>query len=205
MIPGGRAGQPGESYTFFLISGLIPWLGINEGLIRSTTTIVDNGALVRRLPLRAELLVAVPNASALIFECIGLAIFLVVAIARGGSLRFLWLLPVALVIQATLQLGISFFLSAFFVFFRDLTQIVAFLLSILFYLSPILYPVAGRFEKFFAWNPITPLLGLFRSATLASPLPEAGSIVFLLIIAASVFALGLLFFRRAQPTLVDLI
>lgn len=205
MIPGGRAGQPGGAYTYFLISGLIPWLGINEGLIRSTTAIVDNGPLVRRLPLRAELLVAVPNASALIFECIGMAIFLVVVVIRGGSLRLLWLLPVVLVIQATLQLGVSFFLAALYVFFRDLTQIVAFFLSILFYLSPILYPVGGRFEKFFSWNPLTPLLGLFRSAILASPLPEAGSIVFLLVITASVLASGLLFFRRAQPTLVDLI
>ncbi len=205
MIPGGRAGQPGESYTHFLISGLIPWLGLNEGLIRSTTAILDNAPIVRRLRLRSEILVAVPNASALIFECIGLAIFVVAMVVRGESLRFLWLLPFALVIQVMLQFGVGLFLAALFVFFRDLTQIIAFLLSILFYLSPILYPAGGRFEKFFFWNPLTPLLGLFRSATLGSPLPEAGSIVFLLIFTASVFASGLLFFRRAQPTLVDLI
>lgn len=205
MLPGGRAGRPGESYTLFLISGLIPWLGINEGLIRSTTAIVDNAALVRKLPLRAELLVAVPNASALIFECVGMVIFLVVVIVRGGSLRYLWLLPVALLLQAALQVGVSFYLAALFVFFRDLSQILGFFLAIAFYLSPILYPVGNRFETFFAWNPLTPLLGLFRSATLASPLPEAGSFVFLLITATSVFASGLLFFRRAQPTLVDLI
>ncbi len=205
MIPGGRAGQPGESYTYFLISGLIPWLGINEGLIRSTTAILDNAPIVRRLRLRSEILVAVPNASALIFECIGLAIFIVAMVVRGESLRFLWLLPFVLFIQVMLQFGIGLFLAALYVFFRDLTQIIAFLLSILFYLSPILYPAGGRFEKFFFWNPLTPLLGLFRSATLGSPLPQAGSIVFLLIFTASVFASGLLFFRRAQPTLVDLI
>jgi lipopolysaccharide transport system permease protein len=207
MIPGGRAGAGlmGESYTFFLISGLIPWLGINEGLIRSTTAIVENGPLVRRLPLRAELLVIVPNASALIFECVGLAIFVAVVAVRGGSLRMLWLLPFVLVIQATLQIGVGLYLAALYVFFRDLTQIVSFLLSILFYLSPILYPVGGRFASFFFWNPLTALLGLFRSVTLASPLPETGSLVLLLIVTASVFASGLLFFRRAQPTLVDLI
>lgn len=206
MIPGGRAGGQGDAYIYYLISGLIPWLGVNEGLIRSTTAIVENASLVRRLPLRSELLVVVPNVSALIFECIGLAIFLGVALVQGVvSLRFLWLLPIALFIQLTLQLGIGFFLAAFYVFFRDLTQVIGFVLSILFYLSPILYPVGGRFEKFFFWNPMTPLLGLFRGATLSSPLPDAASIVFLLIVTASVFAAGLLFFRRAQPTLADLI
>jgi lipopolysaccharide transport system permease protein len=205
MIPGGRAGGLGDSYIYFLIAGLIPWLGVNEGLIRSTTAVVENAPIVRRLPLRSELLVVVPNASALIFECVGLVIFLGMLVAKGMSLRQLWLLPVALILQLTLQLGVGFFLAALYVFFRDLTQVIGFVLSILFYLSPILYPVGGRFEKFFFWNPMTPLLGLFRSAILASPLPDAASIVYLLIVASTVFAAGLLFFRRAQPTLVDLI
>ena len=205
MIPGGRAGGQGSSYIYYLISGLIPWLGVSEGLTRSTTAVVENSAIVRRLPLRSELLVVVPNASAMIFEIIGLAIFLPVVIAQGFPVRHLWLLPVAMVLQLTLQIGVGLMLAALFVFFRDLTQVVGFFLSILFYLSPILYPVGGRFEKFFFWNPLTPLLGLFRSAILGSPLPQAASIVFLGIVASAVFAAGLLVFRRAQPTLVDLI
>jgi lipopolysaccharide transport system permease protein len=206
MIPGGRAGGSGDSYIYFLIAGLIPWLGINEGLLRSTTAIVENGAIVRRLPLRSELLVVVPNASALIFEGVGLIIFLTFVLVKGvASPRMLWVLPLALAIQFALQLGLGFFLAAFYVFFRDLTQVIGFVLSILFYLSPILYPVGGRFEKIFFWNPLTPLLGLFRSALLAAPLPDAASIVFLLVVAAVAFTSGLLFFRRTQPTLVDLI
>jgi lipopolysaccharide transport system permease protein len=205
MIPGGRAGGSGGEYIYFLISGLIPWLGVNEGLVRSTTAIVENGTIVRRVPLRSELLVIVPNASALIFECIGLAIFLVVIVGRGMSLRMVWVLPLAIALQLGLQIGIGFFLAASYVFFRDLTQMLGFALSIIFYLSPILYPVGGRFAAVFFWNPLTALLGLFRSALLASPLPEAASIVFLLIVVLTVLGSGLLFFRRTRPTLVDLI
>lgn len=205
MIPGGRAGGTGDSYIYFLIAGLLPWLGINEGLMRSATSIVENSTIVRRLPMRSELLVVVPSASALIFECIGLAIFIVALAAQGMSLRYLWVLPLALLLQLVLQIGVSFFLAASYVFFRDLTQILGFVLSIVFYLSPILYPVRGRFEKLFFWNPLTALFGLFRSAMLAAPLPDGGSIVFLLIVAVAVFAGGLLFYRRVQPNLVDLI
>ncbi len=205
MIPGGRAGGSGDGYIYFLISGLIPWLGFNEGLIRSTTAIVENGTIVRRVPLRSEILVVVPNVSALIFECIGLAIFLAVIVARGMPLHHLWLLPAVLLIQLALQIGIGFFLAACYVFFRDLSQILGFALSILFYLSPILYPVQGRFETLFFWNPLTTLFGLFRSDILASPLPDVSSIVFLLIVVTAGLAAGLLFFRRTRPTLVDLI
>jgi ABC-type polysaccharide/polyol phosphate export permease len=83
--------------------------------------------------------------------------------------------------------------------------ILGFVLSVAFYLSPILYPVAGRFERFFVWNPMTPLLGLFRSAMLSASLPSAVSLVYLLAVATATFTGGLLFFRRAQGTLADLI
>ena len=210
MIPGGRmagagAGGSDVPYIYFLIAGLLPWLGINEGLMRSATAIVENSAIVRRLPLRSEILVVVPNVSALLFEAIGLGIFVIARAAGGGSLRLLWLLPLALASQFALQVGIGLMLAATYVFFRDLTQIMGFALSIVFYLSPILYEVGGRFAKFFFWNPLTPLMGLFRSAMLGSPLPDAASIVFLLIVAAAALASGLFCFSRVQPTLVDLI
>lgn len=204
FTPRGAAGT-GPDYIQFLIAGLLPWLGINEGVIRSTTSIVENAPMVRRLAFRSELLVVVPNASALIFEIIALVLFGGFLIARGSPPRMAWLLPLALVLQFTVQVGIGWFLAATYVFFRDLTPILGFVLSVLFYLSPILYPVVGRFERFFIWNPMTPLLGLFRSALLSSALPGAGSLVFLVAVAVAVFTGGLLFFRRAQPTLADLI
>jgi homopolymeric O-antigen transport system permease protein len=194
-----------NDYILFLISGLLPWLGINEGVMRSTTSIVENAPMVRRLAFRSELLVVVPNASALIFEVIGLALFLGFLLMRGAAPRFIWLLPFALLLQFSVQVGIGWFLAAAYVVFRDLLPILGFMLSVAFYLSPILYPVAGRFERFFIWNPMTPLLGLFRSAILSAALPAIGSLVFLLVVATALFVGGLMFFRRAQPTLADLI
>jgi len=199
--PGARDNE----YIFFLISGLLPWLGINEGVVRSTTSIVENAPMVRRLAFRSELLVVVPNASALIFEVIGLALFVAFLLMRGATPRLIWLLPFALVLQFSVQVGLGWILAATYVVFRDLLPILGFLLSVAFYLSPILYPVAGRFEKFFLWNPMTPLLGLFRSSMLSAALPTIGSLVFLLVVATALFVGGLTFFRRAQATLADLI
>jgi ABC-type polysaccharide/polyol phosphate export permease len=204
MFPGGTGGR-GQGYIYFLVAGLIPWIAINEGVMRSTTSIVENAPMVRKLSFRSELLVVVPNASALIFEAVALGLFLVPVVARGGGLRMLWLLPIAMALQLALQLGVALCLAAIYVFFRDLTQILGFVLSFVFYLSPILYTVPGRFQKFFLWNPMTPLLGLFRSAVLSDALPDGRSIVFLVTVAGVVFVAGLKFFRRAQPSLVDLV
>jgi lipopolysaccharide transport system permease protein len=194
-----------DHYIEFLITGLIPWLAINEGIVRSTTSIVENAPMVRRLAFRSELLVIVPHASAIIFEGIGLILFLLFLAARGSLPRLIWVLPFALALQFAVQVGIGWFLASTYVFFRDLLPILGFVLSVVFYLSPILYPVSARFARFFEWNPMTPLLGLFRSAILSAALPTLGSVVFLLIVAALLFTGGLLFFRRAQATLADLI
>lgn len=194
-----------KHYIDFLIAGLLPWLGVNEGIIRSTTSIVENAPMVRRLAFRSELLVLVPNASAMIFESIGLSLFAGFLLIRGMPLRWVWLLPFALALQFAVQVGLGWILAASYVFFRDLMPILGFVLSVVFYLSPILYPVTARFERFFVWNPMTPLLGLFRSAMLSTALPSAGSIVYLLVVATSLFTGGLMFFRRAQGTLADLI
>ncbi|HVT46024.1 MAG TPA: ABC transporter permease [Thermoanaerobaculia bacterium] len=204
MIPRGP-GSSQPNYALFLISGLLPWLGISEGLARATTSIVENAAMVRRLPFRSEILVVVPNASAILFQSIAIALFLLFLLARGAPLRGLWLLPLAMLLQFLLQVGIGWLLAVTCVFVRDVTQVLGFVLSFAFYLSPILYDVAGRYEAFFAWNPMTPLLGLFRAALLDAPLPQAGSIVFLMFVTTVAFAGGLLFFRRAQPGLADLI
>ncbi|HVS32798.1 MAG TPA: ABC transporter permease [Thermoanaerobaculia bacterium] len=208
-----RVGGGGAHYAEFLVAGLLPWFAFNEGLIRSTTAMLDNAPLVRKLPLDFDVLVLVPNLSALIFECIGLAIFVAFLTWRGNFPGSIWLLPVALAIQFTLQAGIGLFLAATQVFFRDLTHIVGFVLSIVFYLSPILYPVGGRFEKFFAWNPLTPLLGLYRRALLsgipeagaAAALPEPRSIVLVTVVALAVFAVGRTVMHRSHGDLVDLI
>ncbi|HUP44992.1 MAG TPA: ABC transporter permease [Thermoanaerobaculia bacterium] len=213
IFDAGLLGRTGSHYVEFLIAGLIPWLGLSEGVMRSTTSMVDNAPLVRKLPLSGTLVVLVPNASAMIFQCVGLAVFLVILAVRGVFPTTLWLLPVPLLLQFALQSGVGLFLAVSHGFFRDVTQIVGFVLSVAFYLSPILYPVVARFDAFFQWNPLTPLLGLYRRALLggipgigaAASLPAWPSIVYLTVVAFGLCLAGSALMQRAQPDLVDLI
>jgi lipopolysaccharide transport system permease protein len=195
----------GDAYLYFLISGLIPWFAISEGLTRSMTSIVENGPMVRKIPLRSELLVIVPNATAAVFEVIAFVLFMIAMTFMRGWPHGFWLLPIAIALQLFLQVAIALALAAMYVFLRDLGQILGFVLAIVFYLSPILYPAAGRFQTLFAFNPLTPLLGLFRAAVLGAALPPPTSIVLLLFVAAVLFVASFSFFRRAQRVFADLI
>jgi len=200
-----RLGAGEGSYIQFLVAGLIPWLAIAEGLNRSASSIIDNSSMVRRMAFRTELLVVVPNASAMLLEIIALLLALALTTFERGIPRSIGLLPVALLLQFGLQLGLGWMVAVMQVFFRDVAQVLGFALTIVFYLSPILYPPSSRFEAIFSWNPMTPLIGLFRSAMLDAPLPSASSIVFLLAVVVTVVALGLVIFRRAEATLADFV
>ncbi|HUP61140.1 MAG TPA: ABC transporter permease [Thermoanaerobaculia bacterium] len=192
-----------ETYIHFLVAGLLPWLTIAEGVSRSASSIVENGSIIKRLAFRTEMLVIVPNAAAVVLELIALLLATAFASFDLGVSRQLWLLPVALVLQFGLMLGVGCMVAVMQVYFRDVAQVLAFALTIIFYLSPILYPPSERFATIFRWNPLTPLVGLFRSAMLSSPIPSASSLVFLLVVVVSVVALGLLMFRRAEANLAD--
>jgi ABC-type polysaccharide/polyol phosphate export permease len=204
MIPV-RSSDGGNDYMFFLIAGLIPWFAINEGMSRSMTCIVENGPMVRRLSLSSELLVVVPNVSSVFFEIVAFVLFLLAITVTRGWPAGAWLLVFALPLQFAIQIGLALVLAATYVFFRDLSQLLGFVLSVVFYLSPILYPASGRFERLFAWNPLTPLFGLFRSAVVGDPLPPPASIVLLLVVAIGILVAGVAFFRSVKRTLVDLV
>jgi len=204
MIPSGRGVTPAE-YPLFLISGLLPWIGFSEGLLRSASSVTENSQMVRKLTFRSEILVIVPNISAILFQLIGIALFMIFLMFKGRLGLQTLLLPVAVLLQLTIQVGAGWILACMNVLLRDVGQVVGFSLSFLFYLSPILYVVSDRWAGAFAWNPLTPLLGLFRSALIGAALPPAGSLVFLLVVAATCFLAGLTFFRRLQPVLADLI
>src|SRR5947209_8887599 len=104
---------PGQNdrYIDFLIAGLLPWLAINEGLMRSATSIVDNAAMVRRLAFRSELLIIVPNASAMIFESIALILFGGFLLLRGIPLRLVWLLQFVRVVVCAVEGGDGWILA----------------------------------------------------------------------------------------------
>ena len=203
MLPGGKLGQGGGDYVYFLISGLLPWLGFNEGIVRGTTSVVENAQIVKRLPFRSELLVLVPSATAILFEMVALLLFFALLLVEGRFHGDPWILPFALVLQFGLQFGISLFLAVAYVIFRDVIQLVGFALSVLFFMSPILFDVRADFAAFFRWNPLTPLMGLYRAGTIGGPLPSIGSFVYLVATASIAATLGLGLFRRVRPALVD--
>ncbi|MDP9120446.1 MAG: ABC transporter permease [Acidobacteriota bacterium] len=195
-------------FASFLFCGLLPWMALQEGVLRGSTAITDNAALVKKLRFPAEILVLAVVVAALLHEAIAAVIFLGVLAATGDlSLRGLPLLLLALPLQVALTLGLGLLLGAVQVFFRDTAQLLAMALTGWFYLTPIVYPpdyVPARFQRLIELNPLTSLVALYREAFLGggglAAVPGKGALV---VVGAVLLSCGFMLFRRLKSAFVD--
>ncbi len=196
------------NFAIFLFSGLLPWMAVQEGILRATTSVTDNSSLVKKLRFPSEILGLAVVLAALVHEGIAaLAFFAVVAVSGELTWRGLPLLLLAIPLQVALTLGVGWLLGAIHVFFRDVAQILGMGLTAWFYLTPIVYPASYVPERLRPWielNPLTGLVGLYRCALLAdSPFPSRIAMASLGLSACGLFAAGWWLFRRLKPSFVD--
>lgn len=202
-LAGARTGH----FAIFLFSGLLPWMALQEGAMRSSTAITDNSSLVKKLRFPAEILVLAVVLAALLHEAIAAAIFLGV-LAFLGELRLggLPVLLLAVPLQIALTLGLGLLLSSVNVFFRDIAQVLGMVLNGWFYLTPIVYPVAqvpARFQGWIQLNPLTALVELYRQAFLGGRVALVPGTAALAFAAAVLLFAGFLLFRRLKTAFVD--
>jgi ABC-type polysaccharide/polyol phosphate export permease len=200
-------GERTENFAIFLFCGLLPWMAVQEGIIRATTAITENAPLVKKMSFPSGLLVWAVVLAALLHEAIALSLFLVVLGVTGNlSLSGIWILIIAVPLQIALTAGLGFLAAAINVFFRDTAQINSMLLQGWFYLTPIVYPlslVPERFGKYLALNPLTPLVNLYREALLGGVMPPFASLVPLVVATVVALIVGISVFHRLKPVFAD--
>jgi lipopolysaccharide transport system permease protein len=201
------AGNPGGHFATFLFCGLLPWMAVQEGVLRSSTAITDNSMLVKKLRFPAEILVVAVVVAALLHEAIAATVFLgVLAVVGDLSWGGLPMLLVALPLQVLLTLGLGLLLGAVQVFFRDTAQLLSMLFAGWFYLTPIIYSpsaVPARLRPWIELNPLTPLVDLYRQAFLRGRLELVPGTAGLAAIAAVLLCAGFWLFRRLKVAFVD--
>ncbi|MEM6793616.1 MAG: ABC transporter permease [Acidobacteriota bacterium] len=201
-------GERTDNFAIFLFCGLLPWLAVHEGVLRSTTAITDNANLVKKIHFPAEILVLTAVLGAVIHQLIASALF-VVALAVLGELALEGLpwLALALPMQIALTTGLGLLTATANTFFRDVSQLLGLILTGWFYVTPIVYPLSLPDPSLRPWlelNPLTALVGLYRSAFLGgAPSSSPTGFWSLTILTALALPLGILFFRKLKPRFAD--
>lgn len=200
---------PGTRGPMFMFCGILPWTWFSSSLLESANVLVGSGNLIRKVLFPAEILPIVAVLSGLAHFCFGLpilaAFFLYYRVPVEWS-DLPWL-PLVMLAQLMLTLGLALAVSALAVHFRDLRDLLANLLTLWFFATPIVYPLSQAPESvrgLLALNPFTHLAVAYQEVLIGGgPFTAWPGLGAAAAIAAGVLVAGYAIFNRLRDTLAE--
>jgi lipopolysaccharide transport system permease protein len=196
-------------YVLYFLAGMLPWLAFSEAVGRAPNVVLDHRNFVKKLVFAVETLPFNLVAGGLVSEFFAVIVFSGVVLAVRHSLpsTILWL-PLLVIPQVLFTAGVAWFLAALGAFVRDLGQLIGFVLTIWFFMSPICYP-EDSWPKwgapFLDKNPICILVRGYRAIFLEHRPPAFSSLWKFWLLAAVVFVLGHAWFYKLRKSFADMI
>jgi lipopolysaccharide transport system permease protein len=191
------------NYRLFLLAGLLPWQAFSGAVSNAVGSLVSESDLLKKAPFPSELLPMASVLSAMISFFIVFVVYAGFLATRGYDVigNAHWLI-LAIAIQTAFLMGISLALSCLNVFFRDLEQLTSFAVWMLFFLTPIIYPLsrlgADRAGIVMHLNPMAVVVTTIQNALLKGHGPPTTPLLSAMAISAAVLGIGWMIFRRYQ-------
>ena len=204
-----HVGTGGVPAPIFYFSGLVPWLYMSVTVSMASMSLVTNMQLLTKIYFPRVMLPAAVALSTLVD-------FLVASLLMVGFLLYyhvhltsaivIW--PLLVVQMLLLALGVSLFLSALNVKFRDVKYAVPFVIQIWMYLSPVIYPstiLPASLRKWGAINPAVGLLQAFRHCFVPSSSVNWDSVAISAAMTVILFVGALFYFQSSERAFADVI
>jgi ABC-2 type transport system permease protein len=210
-----RIGGDVPFYGVALLAGIVLFVFLSESTSQSVQSLVEREPIVRKIQFPR---LAVPLSvvlTALFRLGLNLLVVFVFLLAAGGQVRWSWLeVPVLIALLALLALGLASLLSALYVQFRDVKPIWDVALQVVFYGSPIFYPIDvitnDTLRELLMLNPFAAILQQFRHAVIDPAHPSAFEAIgesALILVPLGLIALlavaGFRYFDRKAPRIAE--
>lgn len=196
-------------YPVFVLSGLLLWNCFSTGLTNAANGMVSNATIIKKIYF-PRLIIPMASVLVALFDFLmAFAVFAAMLLMYNQtvSLYALWCWPLAVLITVAATLGPGCWLAALNVKYRDFRYVIPFLTQILFFLTPVIYPVSMLahpvLKYIIVMSPMYAAIELFR-------LPLSGltpNLVFIAISVTSAIVLlvvGLIYFKRTENFFADL-
>lgn len=192
---------PVENYTVYVLAGLLFWNFFSQSITASMNSLRGNAGLLSKVPVPIEVFPLATVISGVINLLLALIPLLALMVLTGHPLKpALLFLPVAILLAAVFTLGAGLLLSPLAVFFADVIELVGVVMTLLLYLTPVIYPmsiVPARFLWAVRFNPVRSILEVFRDPIYYGKVPPWPHLAVALALAAGVLLIGFVTFRRS--------
>jgi len=199
-----KTGTGEQNYAVFLFVGLLPWTFFASSLSAGASSVLANGAIVKKVRLPLQLLPAASVVSSLVNFILSLVVlFAVLAIFGPRHPEGLVWIPLLIVVQIVMNLGFAYLLSALAVFFRDVQHILGILLLAWYFLTPVLFSVSVLDDRpeqlrLLYLNPMSAAIVSYQRALLDGLPPQWDALAYSALFGVAVFILGFWYFDRAK-------
>jgi len=212
ILKPGRGEVDIRPYAVFLVTGLFPWVWFSTSLLEGAGSLIANAGLIRKAVFPAELLPLVSVSANLVHFLLALPIAGLALIAGRllghpvGGWGIL-LLPAVVALHLPLVAGLALGLSALTAHFKDVRDILTNLLTLLFFATPIIYPLAAvpsrALRLVLKLNPLTPYTLAYQQTLFQGTVPGVGIWVEMAVVSAVGWAVGAWLFGRLRETVVE--
>jgi len=208
---GGLAQVPsdGVPYPIFSYTALIPWTLFSKALQDASRSLVASSHMITKvyfprmiLPL-SSILAGVMDFLIAFVVLLGMMIYF--AIYPTGNI---WTLPLFLLLALITAVGVSLWLSALNVLYRDIGYVLPFLAQFWMFITPIAYPssmVPERWQALYAVNPMTGVVEGFRWALLGTGQPPGTMTIVSSLVAFVLLISGMFYFKRMERMFADMV
>lgn len=199
----------GIPYPLFSYCALVPWTYFSSTLGLASNSLTGNTALITKVYFPRVLLPAGTIVAGLLDFAI--AASLLVGMMFYYHVKATWLLllaPLSLLLMVILTLGAGMLLAAMSVKYRDIKYVLPFVIQLMLFATPIIYPasvVPERFRPFLALNPIWGMVDSFRACVLPGEPFDFKLLAISIGVSLVVFVAGLYYFRKSERSFADVI
>jgi len=203
-----RVGLP--HFALYLLAGLLPWNWFAGAVGQGTTSIVDGRNYVGKTVFPTEVLIFVPMLSYAVNFFLSLPLIIVVMLLYHAPLNWgaVAFLPFIALIQAMLTLAALFVFATLNVFYRDFAQLVTYILLLLFYLIPIVYPadrIPAPLHGVLLANPLAIVIMGYQDIFYYSRAPDASMLAFAAIAAVLFLTAAFAIFERYKEAMGEFV
>jgi ABC-type polysaccharide/polyol phosphate export permease len=203
----------GIDYAVFLFAGLLPWLWFNSSILESANVLFVHGNLIKKIRFPIEVLPIMVVITNLVHFVLGVPILMLMILILGKTITLSWwvfFFPIAVIVQLVFTMGLSFLVSALTVHFRDLKDILANLLTLWFFATPIIYPfLTPRIQEhkalvlLLSLNPMTHIIEAYHYTFIFGSLPHWKKLPVTLFVGILCFFIGYMIFDKLRDTFVE--
>lgn len=194
------------NFPVFVFSGLIAWAWFAAGTSAATSSLLAQRHLLSQPRLPPAVLPIVAIAVPLVDVVIALPVLVVLLLLSDGVPWTAVFVPGLILGQLVLMAGLAWLVAAGSVFLRDVPNIVAVGLNVLFYLTPVFYglhTIPDKYVGVLKLNPMATIVEGYRALLLGEAGPGRWAIAYAVAFALGLLVLGWVVFQRLQHRFVD--